>query len=159
MLGVVQGGVAAGVDPVDDGPHGGLDVGAGVAQQHEHRLLVVAAAGLAVHHDLVVVARLDQTSIVFICSYISYEGDNHLEHHVEDRLPELVLDQEVGVVEPLEHLHHEMVAAGRRQEHRRGRAWKYFYLKYFLVLLILLHLRHSRPPCSWQPQSWGRRRG
>ena len=54
------------VDPVDDGPHGGLDVGAGVAQQHEHRLLVVAAAGLAVHHDLVVVARLDQTSIVFI---------------------------------------------------------------------------------------------
>ena len=66
MLGVVQGGVAAGVDPVDDGPHGGLDVGAGVAQQHEHRLLVVAAAGLAVHHDLVVVARLDQTSIVFI---------------------------------------------------------------------------------------------
>ena len=66
VLGVVQGGVAAGVDPVDDGPHGGLDVGAGVAQQHEHRLLVVAAAGLAVHHDLVVVARLDQTSIVFI---------------------------------------------------------------------------------------------
>ena len=66
VLGVVQGGVAAGVDPVDDGPHGGLDVGAGVAQQHEHRLLVVAAAGLAVHHDLVVVARLDQISIVFI---------------------------------------------------------------------------------------------
>ena len=66
MLGVVQGGVAAGVDPVDDGPHGGLDVGAGVAQQHEHRLLVVAAAGLAVHHDLVVVARLDQTNVVLI---------------------------------------------------------------------------------------------
>ena len=66
VLGVVQGGVAAGVDPVDDGPHGGLDVGAGVAQQHEHRLLVVAAAGLAVHHDLVIVARLDQTFNAFI---------------------------------------------------------------------------------------------
>ena len=72
VLGVVQGGVAAGVDPVDDGPHGGLDVGAGVAQQHEHRLLVVAAAGLAVHHDLVVVARLDQTSIVFILSKVIF---------------------------------------------------------------------------------------
>ena len=65
MLGVVQGGVAAGVDPVDDGHHGGLDVGAGVAQQHKHRLLVVAPAGLAVHHDLVV-ARLDQTFNAFI---------------------------------------------------------------------------------------------
>ena len=66
MLGVVQGGVAAGVDPVDDGPHGGLDVGAGVSQQHEHRLLDVAAAGLAVHHDLVIVARLGQTFNAFI---------------------------------------------------------------------------------------------
>ena len=87
------------------------------------------------------------------------QGDIHLKHHVEDRLPELVLDQEVGVVEPLEDLHHEVVTAGRRQEHRRGGAWKYFGLKNFFVLLSLLHLRHSRPPCFWLPRSLGLRRG
>merc|ERR1719336_1904669 len=85
VLRVVESGVSAGVDAVDDGLHAMLDQHVVVAQQRVDRLLVHVAALVPVHQDLVVVASL--------------------QHHVEDRLVELVLDQEVCVKEPLEHIH------------------------------------------------------
>ena len=47
---------------------------------------------------------------------------SRLQHHVQDSLLELVLDQKVRVEEPFEDLDYEVVAAGGGQEHGRGRA-------------------------------------
>ena len=100
VLSIVKSRVATGVDPVDDGLHGSLDIGAVITQQSVDGLFVVPPRGLAVHHNLVVVPSL--------------------EHHVEDGLTELVLDQEVGVREPLEDLDNKMITSGGCKEHWRS---------------------------------------
>ena len=120
MLGIVESGVSAGVDAVDDGLHAMLDQHVVVAEQGVDGLLVHVPALVAVHQDLSKTLK----SIKNIANLVVVSG---FQHHVKNCLVEFVLDEKVCVKESLEDLKQEKVKEGREPERFKFTSTTWWY--------------------------------